>query len=148
MWSDAGDGSGVTQIIPAVPSSSGVADVFAFQASGNVQAVTSTGKVGWTANLSSGYNLPDFQGGLVNVTRASVQKLEGLTGNPQSVYTYSDQISYHPALVHTDGTIFTVDGNSIVAVNPLTNSSRSYGLAQSVGSTSGNCGEFHPHPII
>jgi hypothetical protein len=37
LWSNPGDGSGVTRIVPAVPSSSGVADVFAFQNDGTVQ---------------------------------------------------------------------------------------------------------------
>ncbi|HEX8817337.1 MAG TPA: hypothetical protein VF753_17720, partial [Terriglobales bacterium] len=34
LWSNPGDGSGVYKIVPAVPSSSGVADVFAFQNDG------------------------------------------------------------------------------------------------------------------
>ena len=38
LWSNPGDGSGVNAILPAVPSSTGVADVFACQASGNIQA--------------------------------------------------------------------------------------------------------------
>ena len=43
IWSNPGDGSGVQSIVPAVPSTSGVADVFAFQADGTVQAITSDG---------------------------------------------------------------------------------------------------------
>jgi hypothetical protein len=41
IWSNPGNGSGVTSIVPAVPSTSGVADVFAFQGDGTVQAITS-----------------------------------------------------------------------------------------------------------
>ena len=52
IWSNPGDGSGVQSIVPAVPSTSGVADVFAFQADGTVQAITSDGITAWTANVS------------------------------------------------------------------------------------------------
>lgn len=41
QWSIPGDGSGVAQILPAVPSDSGV-DVFALQRSGNIQAARPT----------------------------------------------------------------------------------------------------------
>ena len=34
LWSNPGDGSGVQQILPAVPSQAGVADVFALQNDG------------------------------------------------------------------------------------------------------------------
>lgn len=43
IWSNPGNGSGVTKIVPAVPSATGVADVFAFQGDGTVQAITSDG---------------------------------------------------------------------------------------------------------
>ncbi|HEY1183914.1 MAG TPA: hypothetical protein VGE89_07005, partial [Bryobacteraceae bacterium] len=49
IWCNPGDGSGVNWIVPAVPSTSGVADVFAFQNDGTVQAITSDGTVAWTA---------------------------------------------------------------------------------------------------
>jgi hypothetical protein len=52
LWSNPGDGSGVTSIVPAVPSASGVADVFAFQNDGTVQAITSDGTTAWTADVS------------------------------------------------------------------------------------------------
>jgi hypothetical protein len=52
LWSNPGDGSGVASIVPAVPSATGVADVFAFQNDGNVQAITSDGITAWTANVS------------------------------------------------------------------------------------------------
>jgi len=50
LWSNPGDGSGVQSIVPAVPSSSGVADVFAFQADGTVAAITSDGTTAWTTS--------------------------------------------------------------------------------------------------
>ena len=43
LWSNPGDGSGVGQIIPGVPSPSGVADVFAIQNDGVVAAITADG---------------------------------------------------------------------------------------------------------
>ena len=60
------DGSGVSKIMPAVPSSTGVADIFALQGDGYVWAIASDGTVGWTANVNSATSLiSDFQGGLV-----------------------------------------------------------------------------------
>ena len=53
IWSNPGNGSGVTKIVPAVPSASGVADVFAFQGDGTVQAITSDGLTAWTADLNA-----------------------------------------------------------------------------------------------
>ena len=64
LWSNPGNGSGVNWIVPAVPSPSGVADVFAFQNDGTVQAITSDGSTAWTA-AAKYWGIPDFQGGLV-----------------------------------------------------------------------------------
>ena len=73
IWSNPGNGSGVSNIVPAVPSPSGVADVFAFQNDGTVQAVTADGTTAWTADVSQAeytvngqLAVPDFQGGLVS----------------------------------------------------------------------------------
>ena len=97
LWSNPGSGAGVTRIVPAVPSPSGVADVFAFQADGTVQAITSDGATAWTADVAqaaSGYLrgtvVPDFQGGLVlretieGIT--SIVKLDGITGQRYPAY--------------------------------------------------------------
>ncbi len=66
LWSHPGD---VYGIVPAVPSASGAADVFAFQYDGLVQAIRSDGTTAWTADLGQVYwILPDFQGGLVGST--------------------------------------------------------------------------------
>src|SRR4051812_48620631 len=69
LWSNPGNGSGVDSIVPAVPSPTGVADVFAFQHDGTVHAITSDGATAWTADVSLAYGsqhvVPDFQGGLV-----------------------------------------------------------------------------------
>jgi hypothetical protein len=75
IWSNPGDGSGVTSIVPAVPSPTGVADVFALQNDSTIQAITSDGTTAWTLCRTSGRRrhapwtyqqvVPDFQGGLV-----------------------------------------------------------------------------------
>ena len=80
IWSNPGDGSGVTSIVPAVPSSTGVADVFAQNASGSVQAITASGKTAWTAQNVSGQIIPDFQGGAVVYTGGSIYRLDGDDG--------------------------------------------------------------------
>jgi len=128
IWSNPGDGSGVTNIVPAVPSATGVADIFAFQADGTVQAITSSGATAWTASLpSSAAAVPDFQGGLVVAAPASINKLDGITGQAYPAYsaaTQSDSLS--TPVVHTNGTIFTIDTNSsantasVIGINPTT----------------------------
>jgi len=104
IWSNPGDGSGVTNIVPAVPSATGVADVFALDGDCNVQAITSAGNTAWTANIGQlppnpfypggcSQFIPDFQGGMealsessyVNeygytLTQLQLQKLDGMTG--------------------------------------------------------------------
>ena len=120
IWSNPGDGSGVQSIVPAVPSTSGVADVFAFQADGTVQAITSDGITAWTANVNQAMVVPDFQGGLVvglldPITgAASIMKLDGVTGQPYPAYTLGQDWMFNfgtsrdPLAVHPDGTIFAV----------------------------------------
>jgi hypothetical protein len=149
IWSNPGDGSGVSSIVPAVPSASGVADVFAFQADGTVQAVTSSGTTAWTANLNGSYdNVPDFQGGLVvanvGANLPTITKLDGTTGQPYPAYTPTNQGDSLTLLaVHTDGTIFALDTNSaantvsVVGINPTTGAQEfSVPLDQSVSSSS------------
>jgi hypothetical protein len=140
IWSNPGDGSGVKKIIPAVPSSTGVADVFALQTDGTVQAITSDGTVVWTANAGNTANIgnwigskkivSDFQGGLVvadpgvlqfNVSAGSLWRLDGMTGQAYPVYTIPNTVGQSlPVAVHSDGTIFTVNGDSLVGVDPST----------------------------
>ncbi len=50
LWSSPG---AFSKIIPAVPSPTGVADVFALQNDGTVQAITSDGITAWTADVSN-----------------------------------------------------------------------------------------------
>ncbi|MGC1830933.1 MAG: IPT/TIG domain-containing protein [Candidatus Acidiferrales bacterium] len=141
LWSNPGDGSTVTRAVPAVPSASGV-DVFAFDASGNVTAVKTDGTTAWTANLtgSSYYSapIPDFLGGLVVVqnseSQTTLQELDGTTGqlNPPYNYTlpdpsydnYSSSGRPGTVAVSTDGTIFAVDGDQLVAIDPTTGSAK------------------------
>jgi len=123
IWSNPGDGSGVSCIIPAVPSSTGVADVFAVQGDGSVQAITSGGTTAWTApsvNVGCSSLIPDFQGGLVVATGQSIYRLDGMTGNAYPAYTSASGANLATPVVHTNGTIFTVDGSSVVGINPTT----------------------------
>ena len=122
IWTNPGDGSGVQYIVPAVPSATGVADVFAFQGDGTVQAITSDGTTAWTADVSQvygsyleggpypGYIAPDFQGGLVGLVGNqagpfSIVRWDGMTG--QVAFTtptpWLEDLAVHP-----DGTIFGV----------------------------------------
>ena len=124
LWSNPGNGSGVQSIVPAAPSPDGVADVFAFQNDGTVQAITSDGTVAWTANLNpdSGWlasAVPDFQGGLVaeiysaDGEQQSIMKFDGITGQPYPAYTAggASSLYWNPPVVHPDGTIFVLQQN-------------------------------------
>ena len=143
LWSNPGNGSGVARIVPAVPSPSGVADVFAFQDDGTVQAITADGTTAWTADVSQaaywwpGRLVPDFQGGLVAWTfdyPERLVKFDGITGQPTTLYTSSPDTGMYRAGgwgywsglgVHPDGTIFTILENannfdSVVGIDSTT----------------------------
>ena len=101
LWSAPDDGSGVTSIVPAVPSTTGVADVFSFEGDGTVAAITSNGTA-WTADLSSSLTaLPDFLGGLMSAnfvpgnccSLASITRLDGITGQVDATFTPSGQVT-------------------------------------------------------
>ncbi|PYU86388.1 MAG: hypothetical protein DMG08_29880, partial [Acidobacteria bacterium] len=116
LWSIPGNGSRVSGIYPAVPSSSGVADVFATEDDGTVLAVTADGEVAWTTNVGTDFwnFLPDFQGGLVvyNINNSTFYKLDGLTGQAYPAYQPSQGVAWAsigPPAIHIDGTIFTSD---------------------------------------
>jgi hypothetical protein len=110
LWSHPGD---VYSIVPAVPSPSGVADVFAFQNDGTVQAITSDGTTAWTAYVGDAQVLPDFQGGLVVLSDGSLVKLEGISGQALTLYSAEPRVSsVQSALVHADGTVFAVEYRS------------------------------------
>jgi hypothetical protein len=115
IWSNPGDGSGVTSIVPAVPNNGGSADVFASNADGTVSAVNIDGTTAWTANLPNGASaVPDFQGGLSvsiydqNSGVSRIMKLDGITGQQ---YPASSGL-YSGSSIHTDGTIFTASSFS------------------------------------
>ena len=121
QWSNPGDGSGVSYIVPAVPSASGV-DVFGLEQSGNIQAIKTDGSVTWTTNLSNSANLynppiinADFQGGANVFTGNSIYELDGATGQVHAAYvgtsTADQNLGLGYPLIHTDGTIFTVDSS-------------------------------------
>lgn len=119
ICSNPGDASGVASIIPAVPSPTGVADVFALQADGNVLAITKDCLTAWSAFVGTGNTLlPDFQGGLVVANGQSIYKLDGMTGQAYPAYTSPASNTLQKPVVHTDGTIFTVDGDKVVGIDP------------------------------
>ncbi len=113
LWSHPGD---VNSIVPAVPSPSGVADVFAIS-DGTVQAITSDGTTAWTAGISDqSWAWADFQGGLVIINLGdvseSVIRLDGATGQRTATVTIDQPPDAYrwvsDAAVHPDGTIFVV----------------------------------------
>jgi hypothetical protein len=139
LWSNPGDGSGVTSIVPAVPSPSGVADVFAFNGDGTVSAITADGTTAWTADLTLGSGslegpltfVPDFRGGLVGFKfdptlsyPIAIVGLDGMTGQISFTYAPSGGMLWQNLAVHPDGTIFTMmsegSGNVVVGIDPTT----------------------------
>ncbi|HZU28995.1 MAG TPA: IPT/TIG domain-containing protein [Bryobacteraceae bacterium] len=161
QWSNAGDGSGVDRIVPAVPNANGVADVFAFQQDGTVQAITSDGATAWQLDATQIRSLiPDFQGGLVGLEQTdstngnlcALVQFNGLTGQKTTVYSPVD--CYPSAVVSTDGTIFArrmpADNGyeytdfTIVGVNPLTGNQFTVLMAQGANTTplDGQYGDF------
>lgn len=126
IWSNPGDGSGVSTVVPAVPSFTGVADVFALQASGVVQALRADGTEAWRASVSSGSTLlPDFQGGLVvadAIKTQTLRKYDEATGSADPSIPYTGG----QVLVHPDGTVFVMPsvnaltGNQISLFDPVT----------------------------
>jgi hypothetical protein len=123
LWSNPGTGGGVSRIVPAVPSASGVADVFAFQNDGTVQAITSDGITAWTANIGQNVALPDFQGGLIvsggdGNNGTNIFKLDGITGQAYPAYNLGPSLDSAAMGVHTDGTIFTIKSSCTVSPDP------------------------------
>jgi len=143
LWSNPGDGSDIYSIVPAVPSPTGIADVFAIQQDGTVQAITADGTLAWTANPGPAYQyLADFQGGLIvsgndGSGNPSAMKLDGLTGLP------------HPAVagaeaVHPDGTVFTAqiysDGSrALLGFDPIAGAQK---FSVPFGAPNGAGGEY------
>ena len=120
LWTNPGSGSGVARIIPAVPSTTGVADVFALQNDGTIAAIKSDGTTAWISDVSAyvGNSSPnwagvraDFQGGLALSGSSTncfscLVKVDGATGHV--VFAYSAPFPADGGyLVHTDGTIFS-----------------------------------------
>lgn len=146
LWSVPG---AFSQILPAVPSPTGIADVFAVGASGNVQAATSDGFVAWTASGGSqSRKTPDFLGGLIVADNSqTITKLDGMTGQIAWTYTLANPCGtpgvpghgdpfeptgqtdctgdgYIPIAVHTDGTVFVIDGDKLVGIDGATGTTK------------------------
>ncbi|MGC1107468.1 MAG: SBBP repeat-containing protein [Candidatus Acidiferrales bacterium] len=122
QWTNPSDGSGIYSIVPAVPSASDV-DLFAFESSGNIAAIKNDGTLAWTANSVSSA-IPDFQGGLVVTSGTSVYDINGATGQPNPAYTSTNDNYIGPVAVGVDGTIFAVDGDALVGINPASGASK------------------------
>ena len=129
-WSMPDNGTDIYSLIPAVPSTSGVADVFAVQNDGTILAITSDGTVAWrsTENVGGTQSIADFQGGLVLVDyiNGTVVKLDGLTGQP--IATYTSAYGVGSAAVHPDGTVFVSEGhdsnNYVTGIDSATGSQK------------------------
>jgi hypothetical protein len=128
LWSNPVNGAAVDWILPAVPSATGVADVFALSGR-TVYAITSDGATAWTADLSDfGYPdlYPDFQGGLVVSDLQKVVKLDGVTGRRYPAYTSPDSCDLFRVAIHPDGTIFADQQfcnsthDSVIGIDPTT----------------------------
>jgi hypothetical protein len=123
IWSNSGGGSGILSVVPAVPSSTGVADVFAVWGDSTVSAITSDGATAWTASLlDAGLVVADFQGGLIiseyGGPVTTIAKLDGLTGQRSVLYTMNEPYFLAGIGVHTDGTIFVVQNSYTYLVRP------------------------------
>ena len=182
IWSNPGDGSGVLSIVPAIPSPTSVADVFALNADCTVQAIASNGTTAWTANIGTSTTasspelggttstscnkfLPDFQGGLTIMSQSTVpptsgsplrisaylQKFDGMTGQAYPAYNLANP-AYNtapPTVPHTAGTIFTLDGGSVVGINPTTGQPAFHVQAdQSTIATSGTTCTLGPPNVL
>ncbi|MFY9726260.1 MAG: hypothetical protein WB579_12515 [Bryobacteraceae bacterium] len=115
IWSNPGDGSGVQSIVPAVPSTSGVADVFAFQNDGTVQAITSDGTTAWTANVSyeSEGGVPEFQ------SRVRRPKLARPSARPRGPVA-RDSLVMDVAVPDFQGGLVVMGQNSIWKLDGIT----------------------------
>jgi len=157
LWSNPGPGGCVGDIVPAVPSTNGVADVFAFSCDGGtVQAITADGQTAWSADLSHAITaVPDFSGGLVvanfldndHSQLASVTRLDGIDGHVASTYTAQSGAQFYGLVVHTDGTVFLVQDcdncqqqRSVVGIN----STGAAAFTIAVPGTAGDTVDFSP----
>ncbi len=102
LWSHPGGGAYVTSLAAAVPSPSGVADVFAVGGGGTVDAITTEGMTAWRASLPSPWAaiVPDFQGGLIANDGLNIVRLDGITGESRTLYTGSEQEGTDSVVVH------------------------------------------------
>jgi outer membrane protein assembly factor BamB len=109
-WSAPGDGSGLVKMALAVPSPDTVADVFALQSSGLVQALRLDGSLVWTSRFPDSVSdvKPDASGGLLGITDTSVSRLDPATGQQSWQHQLSGNIDSSLA-VHPEGTIFILE---------------------------------------
>ncbi|MGO9094239.1 MAG: hypothetical protein ACLQGV_03370, partial [Bryobacteraceae bacterium] len=119
LWSNPGDGSGVTSIVPAVPSGYGVADVFAFQGDGTVQAITGDGTTAWTAAVP-----PMWPTAVPQMRRAAAPRMRpaGRYRQPSKLHPQSAEQDQQPAVVVPDflGGLVMMTGDSIMGLDGTT----------------------------
>jgi hypothetical protein len=124
------------------------ADVFAQNASGSVQAITASGKTAWTTPSVSGQLIPDFQGGAIVYTGGGIYRLDGMTGQPSSwTYTSASGNNLTQPVPHTEGTIFTLDGSTVVGINPGNGQTFTVQMENSIFTFSQGCTNFCESPL-
>jgi hypothetical protein len=153
IWSSSGTGAGIVSVLPAVPSSSGVADVFSVWGDGTVSAITREGATAWTASiLNAGMIVADFQGGLViaeyggSVT--TIAKLDGETGQRSVLHTMSEPSYLANVGVHADGTVFLVQESYDPLVRPSIIGINASGVQSFNVQIGGNLGNGQDPPFI
>ena len=117
--------NGGIEIVPAVPSSEGVADVFAWSGWPVTQfsAITADGVTAWSSGLyffaadflGGALALePDPGGGGLDQATPGLVRLDGITGQPTFTYNFSyPQSSFMWAVPHPDGTIFLLEYDNV-----------------------------------
>ncbi|MGO9095236.1 MAG: IPT/TIG domain-containing protein, partial [Bryobacteraceae bacterium] len=119
LWSNPGDGSGVTSIVPAVPSGYGVADVFAFQGDGTVQAITGDGTMAWATVVP-----PMWPAAGQQMRRAAAPRMRpaGRYRQPAKLHPQSAEQDQQPAVVVPDfrGGLVMMTGDSIMGLDGTT----------------------------
>lgn len=145
IWSLALGGTSELNIVPAVPSSSGV-DVFTLDGTQTLSAISSDGKVVWKAPVISPFTtlLPDFSGGVelksayifrdgngyAHYTHV-VQKVDPNSGALTTLYTFADRQepssnifdddnSTESVIPDTTGALFIQDNDNVKVFNLAT----------------------------
>jgi hypothetical protein len=94
VWSNLGNESGIQSIVPAVPSTTGVAEVFALQGDGTVAAITSAVQQNGVWSNSLSFIVPVSGGGASNtITPAMLNVVVGDTHTIQALSTAGQPVT-------------------------------------------------------